>query len=85
MPDPQAGPGQVLIKIQAAGINPMERNLANGAMKATVPATFPSILGSDLSGVVQAVGEGAANFKSGDQVFGHLSIAPRGSAGTYAE
>jgi NADPH2:quinone reductase len=85
MPDPQPGPGQVLIKIHAAGINPMDRNLANGAMKATMPATFPFILGSDLAGVVQAVGEGAAKFKSDDEVFGHLLMAPLGSAGTYAE
>src|SRR6202048_1464622 len=85
MPDQQPGPGQVLIKIHAAGINPMDRNLANGAMKATMPATLPFILGSDLAGVVQAVGEGAAKFKSDDEVFGHLLIAPLGSAGTYAE
>src|ERR1700674_4572685 len=85
MPDPQPGQGQVLIKIQAAGTNPMDRNLANGAMKATTPASFPFILGSDLAGVVEAVGEGAAKFKSGAAVFGHLLIAPLGSAGTYAE
>ena len=59
MPDPHPGPGEVLIKIQAAGMNPMDRNLANGAMKATTPASFPFILGSDLAGVVEAVGEGA--------------------------
>src|ERR1700730_6018702 len=63
----------------------MDRNLANGAMKATTPASFPFILGSDLAGVVQAVGEGAAQFKSGDEVFGHLLIAPLGSAGMSAE
>ena len=85
MPDPQPGPGEVLIKIQAAGMNPMDRNLANGAMKAATPGSFPFILGSDLAGVVEAVGEGAAKFKSGEAVFGHLLIAPLGSAGTYAE
>src|ERR1700730_15094605 len=85
MPDPQPAPGQVLIKIQAAGMNPMDRNLANGAMKATTPARSPFILGSDLAGTVEAVGEGAAKFKSGEAVFGHLLIAPLGSAGTYAE
>src|ERR1700692_628266 len=84
MPDPQPGPGQVLIKIQAAGMNPMDRNLANGGMKATTPASFPFILGSDLAGVVDAVGEGAVRFKSGDEVFGHLLIAPLGSAGPSA-
>src|ERR1700680_1129989 len=85
MPDPHPGPGEVLIKIQAAGMNPMDRNLANGAMRTTTPASFPFILGSDLAGTVEAVGEGAGKFKSGDEVFGHLLIAPLGSAGTYAE
>src|SRR6202521_4960187 len=85
MPDPQPGPGQVLIRIQAAGMNPMDRNLANGAMKAATPASFPFILGSDLAGVVESVGEGAGKFASGDAVFAHLLIAPLGSAGTYAE
>src|ERR1700694_4624188 len=82
MPDPHPGPGEVLIKIQASGINPMDRNLANGAMKATTAASFPFILGSDMAGVVQAVGEGATKFASGEAVFGHLVIAPLGSAGT---
>src|ERR1700694_5544045 len=85
MPDPQPGPGQVLIKIQAAGMNPMDRNLANGAMKAATPASFPFILGSDLAGVVEAVGEGAAKFKSGDELFGPLLSAPLARAGTYAD
>src|SRR6202171_6710269 len=81
MPDPHPGPGQVLIKIQAAGMNPMDRNLANGAMKAATPASFPFILGSDLAGVVEAVGEGAAKVKAGEAVVGPLLIAPLGQIG----
>jgi NADPH2:quinone reductase len=50
-----------------------------------MPATFPLILGSDLAGVVEAVGEGASRFSKGDEVFGQLFIAPLGSTGTYAE
>ncbi len=65
MPDPQLGPGQVLIKIEAAGINPMDRTIANGGWKAAMPASFPLILGADLAGVVEAVGEGAGKFAPG--------------------
>jgi NADPH:quinone reductase-like Zn-dependent oxidoreductase len=85
VPDPQPGPGQVLIKVKAAGINPMDRHAADGAWKATMPAIFPMILGFDLAGVVEAAGEGAGKFSVGEEVYGQLKIAPLGSAGTYAE
>jgi NADPH2:quinone reductase len=85
VPDPHPGPGQVLIKIKAAGINPMDRHAADGGWKATMPAVFPLILGFDLAGVVEAVGEGAGKFTVGEEVYGQLKIAPLGSAGTYAE
>src|SRR2546421_299797 len=52
VPDPRAGQGHVLIKIEAAGMNPMDRMIANGGWKARMPATFPLILGADLAGGV---------------------------------
>ena len=83
--DPQAGRGQVLIRIEAAGVNPMDRKIAAGGFQAAGPARFPLILGSDLAGIVEAAGEGAARFAPGDEVFGQLLIPPFGSTGTYAE
>lgn len=90
VPDPRPRPGQVLIKIvlikiEAAGMNSMDRTIADGGWKARMPARFPLVLGVDLAGVVEAVGEGARKFLPGDKVFGQLLIAPLGSAGTYAE
>ncbi|MGB8879191.1 MAG: alcohol dehydrogenase catalytic domain-containing protein [Solirubrobacteraceae bacterium] len=85
VPDPHPGPGQVLIRVEAAGMNPMDRSMAAGAWKEQMPGSFPFVLGADLAGVVDAVGEGAARFKPGEEVFGQLLIAPLGSAGTYAE
>jgi NADPH:quinone reductase len=85
VPDPQARPGQVLIRIEAAGINPMDRMIAVGALRAPGPARFPLILGADLAGIVEARGEGAAKFAPGEEVFGQLLIPPFGSTGTYAE
>ena len=85
VPDPHPGPGQVLIEVEAAGMNPMDRSIAAGAWKEQMPGSFPFVLGADLAGVVEAIGEGADRFQPGEEVFGQLLIAPLGSAGTYAE
>ncbi len=84
VPTPQPGAGQVLIKLRAAGMNPMDRTLASGDWR-PMPATFPMVLGADGAGVVQRVGDGATRFSVGHSVFGQLLIPPLGSAGTYAE
>jgi NADPH:quinone reductase len=85
LPKPQPGPGQILIKVHAAGMNPIDPLIAAGAWKALMPATFPLILGSDVSGVVDAVGPDETTFQPGDEVFGQLMLPPLGSTGTFAE
>jgi NADPH:quinone reductase len=84
IPTPKPGPGQVLIRLRAAGMNPMDLWLASGAWK-PMPATFPMVLGADGAGVVEKLGEGASRYSVGDELFGQLLIAPLGSTGTYAE
>jgi NADPH:quinone reductase len=84
MPTPVPEQGQVRLKLRAAGMNPMDRALASGDWK-PMPATFPMVLGADLAGVVEQLGEGTSRFSVGDSLFGQLLIAPLGSAGTYAE
>jgi len=84
LPTPAAGPGQVLIKLAAAGMNPMDAKLASGEWRPE-PATFPMVLGVDGAGIVDTLGEGATRFSVGDRIFGQLLVAPIGSAGTYAE
>jgi NADPH:quinone reductase-like Zn-dependent oxidoreductase len=68
--DPVAGPGRVLVQVRAAGINPGEIAIREGRLHERWPATFPSGEGTDLAGVVQAVGEGLAAFAVGDEVLG---------------
>ena len=68
--DPVPGPGQLLIRVKAAGINPGESKIREGLLHERWPATFPSGQGSDLAGVVEAVGEGADGFHAGDEVIG---------------
>jgi NADPH:quinone reductase-like Zn-dependent oxidoreductase len=75
----------VLIAVQAAGMNPMDMEIANGGWKDRMPATFPMVLGADVAGIVEEDGPGVSGFEPGDLVFGQLLIAPLGSAGTYAE
>jgi NADPH:quinone reductase-like Zn-dependent oxidoreductase len=85
LPAPQTGPGQVLIAIQAAGMNPMDTQIANGGWQGQMPGTFPMVLGADLAGTVREDGPGASRFAPGDEVFGQLLIPPLGSTGTYAQ
>jgi NADPH:quinone reductase-like Zn-dependent oxidoreductase len=68
--DPVAGPGQVLVAVKAAGINPGEISIREGLLHERWPATFPSGEGSDLAGVVRTVGEGVTGFAPGDEVLG---------------
>lgn len=68
--DPVAGPGQVLVAVKAAGINPGEIAIREGRLHERWPATFPSGEGTDLAGVVQAVGDGVSEFAVGDEVLG---------------
>ncbi|HET7159140.1 MAG TPA: NADP-dependent oxidoreductase [Burkholderiales bacterium] len=68
VPDPVAGPGQVLIDVYAASVNGADWKVRSGRYAPTT--TFPYIPGRDFSGVVSALGEGVTDFKVGDEVFG---------------
>jgi NADPH:quinone reductase-like Zn-dependent oxidoreductase len=68
--DPVAGSGEVLVAVKAAGINPGEISIREGRLHDRWPATFPSGEGTDLAGVVQALGEGVSGFGVGEEVLG---------------
>jgi len=68
--DPVAGPGRVLVAVRAAGINPGEIAIREGRLHERWPATFPSGEGTDLAGIVRAVGDGVSAFAAGDEVLG---------------
>jgi len=70
VPRPEPGPGQVLVQVKAASINPGEAKIRNGLMHARWPATFPSGQGSDLAGIVAQAGPGVTGFAAGDEVIG---------------
>jgi len=76
--DPKPGAGEVLVRVQAASLNPIDWKLRSGAAKAIFPLSFPAVLGRDVAGTVRELDEGVENFAVGDRVFA-LSHA------TYAE
>jgi NADPH:quinone reductase-like Zn-dependent oxidoreductase len=67
---PTMGPGKVLVRVKAAGINPGEASIRKGLFADRWPSTFPSGQGSDLAGVVEQVGPGVTNVAVGDEVIG---------------
>src|SRR6266566_5029546 len=79
-PKPQAG--EVLVRVQAAGVNPIDWKVREGHMKGFWPHKFPLILGWDLSGVVEKVGPRASRFKKGDEVY---SLPDPTRNGAYAD
>jgi NADPH:quinone reductase-like Zn-dependent oxidoreductase len=73
VPQPVPGPGQVLVRVKAAGINPGEAKIREGLMHARWRATFPSGQGSDLAGTVTQAGPGVTGFAAGDEVIGYTN------------
>ncbi len=67
---PAPGPGQLLVAVKAAGINPGESKIREGLLADLWPTTFPSGQGSDLAGVVRETGDGVDGFAAGDEVIG---------------
>lgn len=68
---PIAGKGQVLVKIKASGVNPLDLKIKAG-QAAHAQVKLPAILGIDMAGVVEGIGEGVTTFKPGDQVYGMI-------------
>lgn len=83
MPEPVAGRGQVLVKIHASGVNPLDLKIMAGQAAHAQPK-LPAILGIDLAGEVVAVGEGVTRFRAGDGVYG-MTGGIAGIPGSLAE
>ena len=79
-PQPIPKTGEVLVKIHAASVNPVDWKIREGKMKDMIPVQFPATLGSDFAGVITAVGPDVTEFQVGQAVYGEA-----GPGGSYAE
>jgi NADPH:quinone reductase-like Zn-dependent oxidoreductase len=77
--EPHAGPGEIRVKVEAAGLNPADFKIRRGWMSTAMPTTFPAIPGLEVAGVVDELGEGATGFALGEEVVGWAK------GGSYAE
>ena len=84
LPTPEIGVGEVLIRVQAAGVNPFDWKVADGELKDALEHQFPLILGFDAAGVVERVGADVTELAEGDEVYGYL-FKPVIGGGAYAE
>ncbi|MCY0529957.1 alcohol dehydrogenase catalytic domain-containing protein, partial [Klebsiella pneumoniae] len=79
---PQIKPNQVLVKVTAAGVNPLDNMISRGDVKLIVPYKLPQTAGNEVVGLVEEVGSSVTTFAAGDRVFGRL---PLDSIGAFAE
>jgi len=82
---PEVTDSTVLVRVKAAGLNPIDNAIAAGMLEQMMPHEYPVVLGRDAAGVVEAVGASVDHVKVGDEVFGHILLVPPIHQGTLAE
>lgn len=83
-PRPTAGPGQVLVEVHAAGINPFDVKVRDGSVRHMAELDFPATLGGDFAGTVAELGEGVSGLEPGQEVYGQAgALSGRGSFAEY--
>ena len=82
VPEPVVGEHDVLVRIHAASVNPLDSKIRAGEFKLILPYALPLVLGNDLAGVVVGIGSAVSRFKAGDEVYAR---PPDGRIGTFAE
>ncbi len=86
LPEPTAGPGQVVVRVHASSLNPVDNAIAAGMLQGVMPHEFPVTLGRDLAGTVESVGDRVSAYASGDAVLGMVpAIGATMHDGAWAE
>ncbi len=83
VPKPSIHSNQVLVKIKAVSINPMDWKIRKGEMKLMSGSKFPKRIGVDFAGIVEEIGKDVTNFKKGDEVFGAVNGMKEGALGEF--
>src|SRR5204863_548679 len=84
LPRPDPGPGDLLVRVRAASVNPLDYKIRDGGVKVLLPYSFPLTLGNDLAGDVEAVSPGVTKFKVGDAIYSRLDKDRIGAIAEYA-
>jgi NADPH:quinone reductase-like Zn-dependent oxidoreductase len=82
VPAPIPGRGQLLIRVHASSLNPLDVKLRSGAFRRLMPLKFPAVLGFDVAGTVEHLGPGVAGWSPGERVYGRTDAR---TGGTHAE
>ncbi len=82
-PRPEPAAGEVLVRVHAAAVNPVDWKIRAGYMKNFLHYSLPFIVGWDLSGVVEATGTGVADWKAGDEVYSRPDLSRNGAYAEY--
>lgn len=86
LPEPVAGEDEVVVRVRATSVNPVDGAIADGLLQGIAEYAFPVILGRDYAGAVESVGGSVTRFAPGDEVFGFLPYAdPAVHSGTWTE
>ena len=83
-PVPVPAPGEVVIKVHAASVNPVDWKVRYGQARIITGSKFPKVLGSECAGEVTATGAGATKFRKGDRVVMYTSVRRLGAFAEYA-
>ncbi|MBR1761888.1 MAG: NADP-dependent oxidoreductase [Eubacterium sp.] len=84
IPQPHPSDNEVLIKIMAAGVNPLDNMVTRGEVKLIVPYKMPLVMGNEFSGIVEKTGKNAKRFNIGDRVYGRMPLDKIGAFAEYA-
>lgn len=85
LPKPEILDDEVLVKVLATSVNPVDWKAREGFLKALYPWSFPVVLGWDLAGIIIQVGKNVSDFQVGDEIFARPDTSLDGKKGTYAE
>jgi NADPH:quinone reductase-like Zn-dependent oxidoreductase len=83
-PRPEPGPGQVLVRVKAAGVNPLDWMVAEGKARSWLDHRLPLTLGWELAGIVEKLGADVGRLKPGDEVFGMIDLSGDGADAEFA-
>lgn len=84
IPIPSIGDQDVLVKIKAAGVNPLDNMIIRGDVKLIVPYKFPLVMGNEFVGVIERIGSNVSKFSVGERVYGRMPLKRIGAFAEYA-